>query len=151
MAKKFTARQLSLNLSPVGLTTQQEQLVAALVDNYLDGYQRGYEDALDDKKSKQEGSHKDSEPEEARNEEAMSFTWEKDFPDVSLGRQEKLSFYALNELEYSEMLDRSTLDVQEIRCYEMALEYWRETKERAIKGGCPWPPIFEFVVDDIDF
>ena len=151
MPKKSTARQLSLNLSPAGLTTQQEQLVAALVDNYLDGYQRGYEDGLDAKKSKLESSNIDSETEETRNEEAMSFTWEKDFPDVSLGRQEKLSFYALNEFEYSKMLDRSTLNVQESRCYEMALEYWRETKERAIKEGCPWPPIFEFIVDDIDF
>ena len=146
-----TAKQLSLNLSPVDLTTHQEQLVAALVDNYLDGYQKGYEDGLDAKKSKLASSEKDSEPAEPRKEEAKSFTWEKDFPDVSLGRQEKLSFYALNELEYSQILDRSTLNYQEIHCYEMALQYWRETKARAITEGCSWPPIFEFVIDDIDF
>ena len=133
------------------MTRHQEQLVAALVDNYLDGYQKGYEDGLDVKDSKPESPDKSSEPAEPRNEQAISFTWEKDFPDVSLGRQEKLGFFALNELEYSEMLDRSTLNKQEIRCYEMALEYWCDFKERAIKQGWPWPPIYEFIVDDIDF
>lgn len=142
-----TARQLSLNLSVVGLTIHQEKLVSALVENYLDGYQRGYEDGLEAKNAKPKESDKDPKKIQTRNKDAKNFTWEKDFPDVSLGRQEKLSFYALNEFEYSQKLDRNALTEQEIRCYEMSLDYWRVTKERALQDGCPWPPIFEFTVD----
>jgi len=151
MLEISTTGQLFLENTYMNLIINKDQLIAALVNNYLDGYQRGYEEGFRTKNSKVQRSGKESETLDPPRKDSIKNSWEQDFPDVTLARQEKLSFYALNEVEYTQNFDRSSLNQQECRCYEMAIAYWRLTKERAIKEGCPWPPIFEFIVNDIDF